>query len=52
MTALGAAAALTGLIATPHTGLAGETVRTKDGKEAKKEEPKSRFTLSGWVDAG
>ena len=53
MTVLGAATALTGLIATPHTGIAGETIKTKDGKEAKKvEEPKPRFTISGWVEGG
>ncbi len=48
ITALGATAALTGLIATPHTGLAG----TKEGKEIKTEEAKPRFTISGWVEGG
>ncbi|MEO6786390.1 MAG: porin [Chthoniobacteraceae bacterium] len=52
MTALGAAATLAGLIATPHTGIAGETIETKDGKDAKKVEDKPRFTISGWVEGG
>ena len=48
ITALGAATALAGLFANPQTGLAGP----KEAKEVKKEETKSRFTISGWVEGG